>query len=391
MWPLATLVIGLGTGWFAGRQGAEAAGANAGREAAASKMEHIGSGRDGGSGGEERNGRGSRGSLPGDPKELAEAVRAIFRENVEERRFSMFENMLEKMKPEQLPLVVALIRENDLRGTGSAGEWSRLWANWGKRDPQGAMEFVRTHDWTGWSRDAPTEAKNRTLSYWAQTDPESARKFVEEGKELAEGDRSMVYGLVRGWSTVDPEATAQWLFKSGLGMGDEYRVVVEAISRKSGQDGLDEWFAGIQAAGTPAKDIRGFVETISAAKLSHEPARAAEWLEPYLQESWVQEGEVLDRTARAFAQRDPKGAMEWANRLGNQEASITAISIWCQQDAQAAGQWLSDHAEAPGYSQNAATMVRMLRRSDPASARKWAETIPDQAIRDGALRMLEAK
>jgi hypothetical protein len=33
----------------------------------------------------------------------------------------------------------------------------------------------------------------------------------------------------------------------------------------------------------------------------------------------------------------------------------------------------------------------MLRRNDPAGARKWAESIPDQAIRDGALRMLEVK
>ncbi len=311
LWPLATLVIGLGAGWLAGHQNGSAANSQTGSEpsSAANSASSAQSASTPGSA------RTPRGTSRAESKALADSIRTAFRENVEERRLQMFENMLEKMRPDQLPMVVSLIRENDLRGTGSAGEWSRLWASWGKRDPQGALEFVRSFNWDGWSRQAPEEARNRTLTYWAQTDPDAARKFVEGGPELASGDRSMVWGLVKGWATTDPEGTAQWLFKSGLGMSGEYKTVVEAISRKGGQEGLDEWFDRIKQAGAPAKDLQGFAEIIAENKRAYQPAKAAAWVEQHLNEPWLEGSEIVDNTARALAEKDPEAARKWAEGI----------------------------------------------------------------------------
>lgn len=314
LWPLATLAIGLGTGWFAGHQSGSSSDAAdpSGRGTAASKTTQAGHAASISTG--DRHARSSR----AESKALADSIRTAFRQNVEERRMQMFENMLEKMRPDQLPMVVSLIRENDLRGTGSAGEWSRLWSSWGKRDPQAAMEFIRSFDWQGWSPQAPEEARNRTLTYWAQTDPEAARKFVEEGKELAEGDRSGVWGLVKGWATTDPEAAAQWLFKSGLGMSGEYKTVVEAISRKGGQEGLDAWFARIKEAGAPDKDLQGFAQIIAQNKRAYQPDKAAAWLEQHLDEPWLEGSEIVDNTARALAEKDPLAARKWAEGIPDQ-------------------------------------------------------------------------
>ena len=133
-----------------------------------------------------------------DSKDFAQSVRTIFRENVKQRRIAQFEKLVERTGIEHLPELVSLIRENDLRGNDSGEEWTRLWTSWGERDPQAAMDFFMKHDWTGWDPNAKGEALNRTLANWAQSDPDTARRFVEGDGDFVSGDRSMVYGLVEG-------------------------------------------------------------------------------------------------------------------------------------------------------------------------------------------------
>ena len=64
-----------------------------------------------------------------------------------------------RLAREHLPDLVSLIRENDLRGNDSGEEWTRIWTSWGERDPQAAMDFFKTYDWTGWNDAARGEAK----------------------------------------------------------------------------------------------------------------------------------------------------------------------------------------------------------------------------------------
>lgn len=302
---------------------------------------------------------------------------------------AMFQSLLERTGPEHYAVVVSLIRENDLKGSGSAGEWSKLWASWGTRDPIGAMEYIRTQNWSGWSDQAPLEAKNRTLTFWAQTDPESARRFVEESSEIASGDRSFVSGLVRGWSNVDPAGAAQWLFKSGLGMRDEYGAVVEAISRKGGPEALDAWFSGINQAGAPAKDISGFAQIIVQNKQAYQPEKAAAWVEQHLGEPWVAESEIVRSTAHFFASQDPANAMAWAQRTGLESASTMAMSTWCQRDLPAASQWLKENESSPSYSTAASVLGMYLQRNDPAAAKAFAESISNGSVRERVLRQIQ--
>jgi hypothetical protein len=319
-----------------------------------------------------------------DSKDFAQSVRAIFRENVKLRRIALFEKLVERTGIEHLPELVSLIRENDLRGNDSGEEWTRIWTSWGERDPQAAMDFFKKYDWTGWDPAAPAEARNRALSYWAQTDPEAARRFVEADGDFVNGDRSLVHGLLEGWANVDPEAAADWLFKTGLGMGSEYEKVVAALSRKGGQEGLDAWFSKLDPAKVPAKDQAGFARAIAQTKREYEPDKAAAWIEGHLGEPWVEESEVVGTTARAFAQRDPKGAVEWASRTGLDQAANIAVATWCEQDSSAAGQWLKENADIEFF-ESASIVMSQLQRKDPAAAREWAESISDKALRDRLL------
>ena len=317
-------------------------------------------------------------------KDIAQAVRSIFRENVKLRRIDKFQKLVERTGIEHLPEMVALIRENDLRGNDSGDEWSRLWTNWGERDPQAAMDFFKTYDWTGWGDDARGEARNRTLTNWAQTDPENARRFVEADADFANGDRSLVYGLVEGWANVNPEAAADWLFKNGLAQGAEYEKIVAAFSRNGGQEALDAWFSKLDPAQVPAKDRTGFAQAIARTKLEYEPDKAAAWVEANLNEPWVGESEIVGTTARAFAQRDPKGAVEWANRTGLDLAGNIAVATWCEQDSGAAGQWVKENADLAFY-ESASIVMSYMQRKNPTAARDWAESISNKALRERLL------
>jgi hypothetical protein len=330
-----------------------------------------------------RRGKGTALSVK-ESKDFARSVRAIFRENVKSRRIAQFEKLVERTGIEHLPELVSLIRENDLRGNDSGEEWTRLWTNWGERDPQAAMDFFKTYDWTGWNGAAQGEARNRTLTNWAQSDPENARQFVEADSNFVNGDRSMVYTLVDGWANVNPEAAADWLFKNGLAMGAEYEKIVDAINRKGGQEALDAWFSKLDPAQVPAKDKAGFAQAITR-NLDYEPAKAAEWVEANLNEPWVQDSEIVGTTARAFAQRDPRGAVEWASKTGLDYATNVAVLTWCEQDVSAAGQWVKENANLPGSFQSASLVMNYLKRSDPAAARTWAESISDKGLRERLL------
>jgi hypothetical protein len=321
-------------------------------------------------------------------KQFAETVRAILHETLPERRLAMFQKLLDHAGPEHYAVIVSLIRENDLRGSGSAGEWTRLWATWGQKDPASAFQFLKTQDWSRWNPLATQEAQSQTLTGWAETDPQAARKFLEESPELASGDRSMVFGVVRGWAEIDPVATADWLFGNGLAMREEYKMVVENISRQGGQEALDKWFSTVNQTGDPAT-LAGFAKAIADTKQAYEPEKAAAWVDEHLKEPWMEESEIVSSTARAFANRDPKAAMEWAQRTGLDSAATYAMATWCQTNLAGASAWLQENPTSPAYGPSATVLVNYLQRSDPAAARTWAESIPDPAIRQNTLQHLQ--
>lgn len=388
---LALLIVGFGiggaVGWYAGHRAGisqedHRSGGNA--ELAGSADGH--SNRSARRNSEKPEEDGSTAS-PANSKDFAKSVRSIFRENVKERRVALFEKMAQTVGLEHFPDLVALVRENDLRGNDTGDEWKELWTNWAKRDPTGAMNFIYQFDWNGWDPAAPAQARNSTLTNWAQIDPQAVRKFVEEGKELANGDRSMVLGFVEGWSNVDPVAAADWLFKSGLGKSSEFEKVIQAMTRSGSQASVDAWFAGLDPAVVSPDDLKGFARAISLQKLEYEPEKAAAWLESHLKEPWAEDSEIVGNTAQALALRDPKAAMDWAGKTGLNQATQAATDAWCQIDLKAASQWVNENSQNPTYSDSAQIVMLHLQRRDPAAARSWAEGLKNKSLGDELLKM----
>lgn len=330
----------------------------------------------------------SREFPPADSEQFADAVLSIFRQPDEEERRARFRSLLDQLEPGRYPLLVDLIRQNDLRGGDTGAEWTMLWQRWGKRDPLAAMDFIGHHDWTNWSPLAPGEARVQTLVHWARENPEGAVRYVEADENFINGDRSNVLNLIRGWTTHDPEGAANWLFQNGLAQSSEYGAIVQSISRSGGYGRLDSWFDSIRET-APAKDLAGLAEFIINKKMTHLPEDALEFLEAHLDEPWARENQLASRVIQNHARANPENALELAIRIDDPQAIHGAFTTWTHIDTQRASQWLSDNPEIPNYDPLAFTLSHQLLRSDREKAREFAESIQDEQLRDQMFQRID--
>ncbi len=311
---------------------------------------------------------------------FADIIRGTFRDPLKERRLGRLQILLEKCGPEHLAAMIPLIRENDLRGTSSGDEWSLLWSQWGQKSGAAALAAIQAQDWKGWDPAAPAEAQSRSVSGWAALDPAAARAWLESTQDKIYPGGPLSKALLAGWSVTDPAAAASWLRQRGKGTPEEYRAVMEAMSRKNGPEAVEAWLASAGSGGDAA-GLHGFADAVSAAKRRQDPAAAAAWVEQHLKEPWIQGSPVVSNTAWAYAERDPEKAMEWASRSGLESAAGIVMQRWCDTDPAAASGWLQDHHDSPGYGAAVTSLVNRFRKEDPEAARKWAETIPDAGLR----------
>jgi len=300
------------------------------------------------------------------------------------------QEILEQAGPEQLAAMVELVRENDLRGTSSGDEWSLLWSQWGQKAGAAALQAVQDRDWKGWDPAAPAEAQYRALAGWAAVDPAAARAWLETTQDKIHPGGPLSKALLAGWSVTDPQAAAAWLMERGRASSEEYRTVVEAMSRRDGPEAVDAW---LSAAGQTADKtaLQGFADAVSYGKRRMDPAVAAAWVEQNLKEPWIQGSPVVINTARSYAERDPAAAMQCAERTGLASAAGVAMHHWCEEDPAAACAWLEANRQSANYTPAVTALVQRYRELDPEAARKWAETIPDAALRERVLGTIQAE
>ncbi|MBK1881121.1 hypothetical protein JIN85_01775 [Luteolibacter pohnpeiensis] len=318
------------------------------------------------------------------------AYRNILQNNLEDERLEGFKVLLTTTSPKDFPQIVSLIREMDERGTGNGNEWSALWAEWGRRDPLSAIDFMRSMDWSEWNHTAPEQAINQTMIYWADTDLDGALRHFET-VDLPQGREEGLYGLVRGWAAHDPDAAATWLFKTGLGVDGEYGALVEAMSRTEGVQATTEWFEKIVSSGAPQKDIDGLAIKVIGSLVNQDPQQAAGLIERNTTLDWAQNKKLIQATAQEYASADPVDAMDWAERIKSGTAKQQVLNTWAVRDTSAAIEWLDQHQQSTEHTNLAFNLAYQLINIDLGSARKVALSIQDSKARDNLLGVIATK
>ncbi len=324
---------------------------------------------------------------PADSPAFATRVREVFADPYENRRLARLQLLLEQCSTAQFAAMVPLIRENDLRGTGSGDEWELVMQNWAKKDGVDVFKFIAGYDWTGWHPLSAPGAKFEALIGWATSDPAAARAYFEDPANAMQHDPNLERALLSGWVAHDAAAAAQWVLGRQEGLMDSrsYQLIVDAVCRKGGQELLDQWFAGLPQ---DSPQIDRLAEAVTAAKNRFEPEKAAQWLESQQGQPWVADGSLVTSTAAQLASRDPAAALAWAGRTGSAHATDVAMQVWAQRDSTAASQWLRQHPDTPNYDAAAAALATAVSAEDPDAARAWAASLKDPAQREALLQRL---
>lgn len=325
---------------------------------------------------------------PANSPAFASLIRSVFNDPSSDRRLGQLRLLLENAEVEHFAALVPLIRENDLRGTGSADEWNVIWKSWGLKDGESAMRFVKTQDWKDWDQGAPQGGQYQAMSGWAASDPEAALAFLETSTDKMYDPAGVRHAMLKGWAVKDPLSAANWLLAKGNGNSNEFQLAMDALCRSGGQAAVDSWFASQKAEmGHDAKRLEQLALAVNHIKTRFEPEKAAQWVEQNLQEPWMAQSPVAAKTADDWAARDPAAAMAWAGKIGVESAVEAAMNRWCGADIEAASRWLRDNPQVPGYGSAVSVMVQHL-KDDPAAAAAWADTVTDDATREILLREL---
>jgi hypothetical protein len=223
-------------------------------------------------------------------------------------------------------------------------------ANWAKKDPLAASEWVRKN-----AAEHPDlandDAKRFIISGAAENDPKLAFKLIGDMK--VEDASSAVQALVEAGKTADQRTAILAALRDHLATlpeGPERDDLLQESLETMGRNLSNESFETVQS-------------WISNSKLSpEESAQFATGL------SYFNTKQDTGRWIDWMAQNLPKEAV--ANNVDN------LVGQWTQEDYQAAGKWLAAAAEGPAKQTAVSTYAGTVAEYEPQTAVQWALTLP---------------
>jgi hypothetical protein len=288
-------------------------------------------------------------AIQGDPLETINTVKILG----ESGHIFSWENILESLpdlsgiakKEEIVDSLLSSVVDN-AEAVGSLSKWLA------KDSPEFAIDWITKNiD----SREVSKEARNQVITYWAQNDPPSVLRWMEETSSLL--DNKLVKDL--------GNQLAQWNWKDAL-----------------------EW-----ARGLPEEDASsGIFAVLSTGVVP--PNEAVVIINSQL-EAANHGGSGLVAAARIVGSQlgitDPKLAVNWAGTLKSEEVRDAVIEEimgeWTKWDPHSVAFWIN---EGNTVSDDAIRMLAMEIPGDPATAIVWAMTMKEgNTARDTALKILQ--
>ena len=232
----------------------------------------------------------------------------------------------------------------------SAGVVYSTLANWAKKDPLAASEWVRKN--AAVSPDiANDDSKRSIIAGAAENDPKLAFKLIAEMQ--MEDTSAAVQSLVEAGKTAGQRTAILDALRDHLATlpeGQERDDLLQESLETMGRNLADESFEAVQS-------------WISKSKLS--PGESAQFAAGLSYFNTKQDtGQWIDWMAQTL----PKEAV--ADNVEN------LIGQWTQEDYQAAGKWLAAAADGPAKQTAVSTYAGTVAEYEPQTAVQWALTLP---------------
>lgn len=312
------------------------------------------------------------------PEQIKVAMLEAVRDNDQARSMMRFSLLLKELTPENAPAAFKTIRET-VTGFEAMRFLPMLNYAWGSIDGKSALEAMKDLGMTG---PEGMFANATTLAGYASTDPEAARKWLDENH--SEGptrgilERAYVAGLARSDLA---EATR---YVESL-PEDQRAGYIDLLIEQKIKDGITQSADWALSLSDPAMKTAA-LDRVAQQYARQDPATAANWVKLYASESYGKN--AVATIAQEYANRAPADALRWAATLPNGESQNEAYSRifqeWGRSDPTTASETLNSLPPGTSKDQAISSFTRTIARENPEDAIAWASTIGDSATREAA-------
>lgn len=255
------------------------------------------------------------------------------------------------------------------------------------------------------------------LAYWAERDPRAALAWASS--EAAGVHRAdLAQGLMTAWIASNPDAALGLSAKTGSGQFPPLAVDESAVATvfrsMAGRD-PKRAFARLayldDAKIAPA--LRGIFDSVSSdaereailpliseigrddTRIQARRAMIEHWArgDVLAAAAYVDKAEpawertrLMDSLCFTWLQADPQAAAGWwLERAPGPDTLVKIINVWAQQDPDAAGAWLGKLPAGLASDTARMSFARQVADRDEEGALRWAETVSDEAMREGTI------
>ena len=284
-------------------------------------------------------------------------------------------------------MMEAFVRQKSKEGRSFSVEWEMALQRAGEVAGVDALATVlaskdsRVQGWSNW-----------LVLGWAGQDPQAALEWY---KNQPPGRQAQLQEyLVRGMGRASPEvALAYSMTLSEDTVRDIVPKIVGAAIQRGGFRGAEELLTSIQGRPEVPEKVKNMVfvslgqNKIQSGVSANEPARALEWAEPYLGQSYFGPYIMRDMVGAA-AKANSTATLAWFDErnerltpLQAEAAYSTVAQQWLTQAPNDFTAWMQAHPDHPQYDTMAQSLVNSLLQSGHADqARQWAGTMHNPTI-----------
>jgi hypothetical protein len=252
------------------------------------------------------------------------------------------------------------------------------------KEPNGLPGYVMKHRLRGWASADPVASKE-----WLETlEPGRARAELtadwQEGMKDADQDK---------FQALFPQLPLE--VQAGL-MG---RFVENAVQEHS-LSGMADWYRANAAALPEEVKNRAFTLTVDAFTQNQTPeglAKTVEFLKQVCDPADPMFAAGLKKMVYRTARYSPGGTLDLLDEYLPRNQHLAAmkdgfigecVKIASTNTVNDIGNWLNAHRTSPIYNDVAGAFLTHVNSIDPEAARAWANSIPDQAVREEMLLRL---
>lgn len=289
------------------------------------------------------------------------------------RRRAALGRLLEGMNKEN----AMLVRDQVVHFSPESNEFQDFHFAWGAMSGVEAVEI---------GADTKEKDMAATMMGWASLDPVSALSWYDSLEEDRRNCSDVTFGMLKGLASSDLAFATDFAVRKleaedqrageMLGLVKDKMLEVETLPR-----------AAAWALELPEGKVRNdTLRDVTGEFVKREPKEAANWAAGLDGEEGV---EIKKLVAAKWAQEDPAGCLEWAQRLPDgpgKNASIGEVVLeWTGQDPDAVYEFLNGMSATSERDAAVEAFSSRISGDDPHSAIAWADEIQDSEARRTAM------